>query len=414
MTIQEKINLDDPSLYQEFKSLSEKTSKKPLVLFFGRSTFSDNTKYLFLACQRANPSFEIKWCTAEKRLHEKLLQHGLPSFLVNQDWRETVNLFLEAACTVYCENPYSALWSLPLLRGCLSGATQIQLWHGISVKHLDLMLIPHENFNILSHVFRNNLIAATQIDFLASSSSHFDEFWVKSFGASKILRTGQARNEVLFRDAHHLELIDSVFTEKEEEIFSKDSTKVLIAPTWQRTRETWINSEDFLNKLNDIGAKENIDFFIKQHPFTLRIDGNKQSKTKRKYIHSLDPGFDIYPWLRFFSAMIGDYSSIMFDYLATEMPVLTLELEDKSSFEPDWSLLPSCEGLYAFTPQNFKEVFDMALKKHPKRAEQKEMIRLFYETDLRDTNKSLIHFLEQESFRKTTKDYEVQKLGVTS
>ena len=148
MTTQEKINLDNPSLYQEFKSLSEKTSKKPLVLFFGRSTFSDNTKYLFLACQRANPSFEIKWCTAEKRLHEKLLQHGLPSFLVNQDWRETVNLFLDAACAVYCENPYSALWSLPLLRGCLSGATQIQLWHGISVKHLDLMLIPHENFNI--------------------------------------------------------------------------------------------------------------------------------------------------------------------------------------------------------------------------------------------------------------------------
>jgi CDP-glycerol glycerophosphotransferase (TagB/SpsB family) len=261
-------------------------------------------------------------------------------------------------------------------------------------------------------VFRTNLISATQIDYLASSSSHFDAFWVKAFGPSKLLRTGQARNEVLCRDAHHLELIDSVFTEKEEAIFSKDSTKVLVAPTWQRSHETWINSENFLNTLNEIGKKENIDFFIKQHPFTLRMGEKNQTPNKRNHVHTLDPGFDVYPWLRFFSAMISDYSSIMFDYLATGMPVLSLDLEEKKTpYEPDFSLLPATSGLYQFTSKNFQEILNTALKKHPKRAEQKEMIGLFYETNIRETNQSLINFLEEQVNLKATKSYEVHEIG---
>jgi CDP-glycerol glycerophosphotransferase len=405
----EQINLQNPALYHEFKFLSEKTTKKSLVLFFGRSTFCDNSKYLFLACQRQNPKFNVVWCTAEKELHARLIKHGLASFYVAEDWRNTVNLFLEAACVVYCENPYSALWGLPILRGCLSGATQIQLWHGVSVKHLDLMLIQHQYFNILSSKFRDNLIAATQIDYLASSSAYFDPFWIKAFGAAKLLRVGQARNEVLFRDAYDLELIDSIFNEEIESVFSSDSMKILIAPTWQRNKNTWLNSELFFKKIDEIGKRKNIDFYLKLHPFSLR-DDHLQSNYRKKYkrVHQLDAGFDVYPWMKFFHAIISDYSSIMFDFLTTGKPTFSLVINDgRHSFEPDFSLLPSIDGLYQFTPENFDEIFFATLKNHEKRAEQQEMICKIFETDPRSTNQILINFLENEVSYKVNKKFEV-------
>ncbi len=412
MSKQETVNLKNPALYHDFKTLSEKSTKKQLVLFFGRNTFSDNSKYLFLACRRLNPNFNVVWCTAQKDLHDRLIKHGLPSFYVPEDWRNTVNLFLEAACVVYCENPYSALWDFPVLRGCLHGATKIQLWHGISVKHLDLMLIQHQDFNILSTNFRENLISAIEIDYLTSSSAFFDPFWIKSFGVSQLLRVGQARNEVLFRDAFDLELIDSIFTEELESVFSSTSIKILVAPTWQINKDTWLSSENFFKKIEDIGERENIDFYIKLHPFVI-LDDNSEDEFKKNYkrVHKLNSGFDVYPWMKFFAAIISDYSSIMFDFLMTGKPTMSLVINDgRRTFEPDFSLLPSISGLYQFTPENFDEILFATLKFHAKHADQQIMISQIFETDPKTTNQTLISFLEKEVDQKVNKSYEVYKL----
>ena len=74
------INPLDPALYFEFEHLSRKVEKKPIVLFFGRKTFSDNTKYLFLACVRANPNFQVMWCTWDKNLHDSLKAEEVKPF----------------------------------------------------------------------------------------------------------------------------------------------------------------------------------------------------------------------------------------------------------------------------------------------------------------------------------------------
>ena len=40
--------LEEMQLRSELAELSRRVRKRPLVLFFGRNSFSDNTKYLFL------------------------------------------------------------------------------------------------------------------------------------------------------------------------------------------------------------------------------------------------------------------------------------------------------------------------------------------------------------------------------
>src|SRR5205085_105156 len=58
--------------YFEFAELSQRTLKRPLVLFFGRPTFADNTKYLYLAALKANTGCEVIWCGFNKPLLTQL------------------------------------------------------------------------------------------------------------------------------------------------------------------------------------------------------------------------------------------------------------------------------------------------------------------------------------------------------
>lgn len=388
------INPLEPALYFEFEHLSHKVEKKPIVLFFGRKTFSDNTKYLYLACVRANPNFQVMWCTWDKNLYDTLKQFDLPCLLLNQDLKTSTTLLLDAAAAVFCENPYVALQGLPMFRGCLAGAKKIQLWHGVSVKQLDLMLIQH--LSVLDKLFRNNIVAASDIDYLASTSSNLDGFWYKSFGTKNLLRIGQARNEVILRAPNSLEYLGSIFSADQEEIFSKAAPKILVCPTWQRHRQHWLATDACYDELEKIGHETGCYFFVKLHPFMLNI-GQDSSKTKiYERVVFLDAGFDVYPWMRHFSALVTDYSSIMFDFILTGKPALTLNIpvEKKLNFEPDYSLIPNIKYAYEFEPISFKETLINALEKHPLADTQNQMCQALFETDPLQTCSQLIGFLE--------------------
>src|SRR5690349_4549585 len=77
--------LDDRHLADEFAQLSRKLRKRPLVLFFGRSTFADNSKYLFLRAAAQPRGYDIAWCTINPQLTAELQARGLPCLLLSQD-----------------------------------------------------------------------------------------------------------------------------------------------------------------------------------------------------------------------------------------------------------------------------------------------------------------------------------------
>lgn len=406
----ETINVYDPALFFEFRDLSLKMAKKPLVLFFGRKTFSDNTKYLFLACVRSNPDFEVKWCTWDQNLHETLEEHGLPSFLITKDFQTTTTLCLEAAAAVFCENTHTALRGVPVLRGCLAGSKKIQLWHGISVKRLDLMIV-HE-MNLLDKGFRANCIGASDFDFMASTSSKLDSFWVKAFGTRHILRVGQPRNEVIVRAPHIEEFIGAILSPTEEAVFASSATKVLVAPTWQRVNPHWISTDGFHAALEVIGKKNNIFFCTKQHPFSAVNSTTDKSKKRYEHVLFLDAGFDVYPWQSSFSALITDYSSIMFDFILTEKPVLTYDIpsDKKLSFEPDYSLIPDVPFTYEFSEKTLESQLLLSMQAHPKLTAQKNMVEALYETETSQSSTQLISFLDQVVHDATDTPFQIQNL----
>jgi CDP-glycerol glycerophosphotransferase len=105
--------------------LSLKAVKRPLVLFFGRATFADNTKYLYLAMLQAATGCDVLWCTQHKPLLAELTANGLPCHDLGGDPKKTCNILLEASVAVFCENPATALGLNSTFSGCLAGA---QTW----------------------------------------------------------------------------------------------------------------------------------------------------------------------------------------------------------------------------------------------------------------------------------------------
>ncbi len=381
-------------------SISQRNKKKKIVLFFGREHFSDNTKYLFLHTQSKQCNFEAIWCSTEKTLITSLQNSNLPCHhICDENAAETVKLFLSAAVAVFSVNPSQSLNGSEELFSCLQGASQIQLWHGVSVKHLLLKLLPH--LDVLSYDFRRPVDFASRADGILSTSSHLDTFFNEAFGSKRIIRAGYPRNEVIVREPTPSELIGSELPENILNALSNTKRKkILFAPTWQRAgAELATNSAEFLLQLIQYCKQFDADLFIKNHPLYLHASDTKALTTN---VYFINANIDLYPHLTQFDMLITDYSSIMFDFLLTEKPVLKLQLalDEHRSFEPDYSLIPQVEFAYDYTQETLPVILYEALFNDTMRANRKKMCELLFQTDPTQACASLLKCLEQEVIRR--------------
>ena len=365
-------------LYHDLAELSRKTPKQPRVLFFGRPAFADNTKYLYLAAAKAAAGYEVIWCSWSKSLIAQLRAHDLRCFDLTADLRESMNLLLTASVAVFCENPNTALGRSNVFSGCLAGAQKIQLWHGVSVKQLDLMLIPH--LDLRNPDFRNAIKFATRVDHFLSTSSELDDFWVRAFGCTSLVRAGQPRNETIVRPPTAQEMIGAELSDEHAALLHGNKRKFLLVPTWQRGQPMYISTPEFHARLAEWAERTNSVVFVKSHPFFVQFEGVSGDQGSVVFLNA---GVDVYPWMSKFDALITDYSSIMFDFLLTNRPIFTFETRTQVAygFEPDYSLIPDVPFRYPFTRESFEAVVEANLASHPLAASQRELTARIYETD---------------------------------
>lgn len=403
-----KMELDILHLDQvgrELATLSKVVPKRPLVLFFGRPTFSDNTKYLYLEALGAAREYEVLWMTATPTLHDELTANGLPSFNFMANPSDAVRLMLQATVAVFCENMNAAFGGNNLFAGALAGARKVQLWHGVSVKQLDLMLIPHLDAN--DSGFRNAVKLATRTEYFLSTSRQLDAFWAQSFGASQMVRAGQPRNAVVVREATAHEMIGARVSDAQRAVLDDPTIrKIIVVPTWQRGNPLFISTAPFYERLVRWAERENVAIFVKQHPF--RVGAALPVELPRR-LFFLDAGVDVYPWLSRFDALVTDYSSIMFDYLLTGKPVFTFDARTETAygFEPDWSLVPDTPFRYAFDAENMEQVLDDNFEAHPLQESQRTMCAQLFETDARTAATELLRLLDHCNADALTREVQV-------
>ncbi|MEP4890017.1 MAG: CDP-glycerol glycerophosphotransferase family protein [Aliiglaciecola sp.] len=201
----------------------------------------------------------------------------------------------------------------PDLRYAVKGSKTIQIWHGIPLKKIGHLA----NYKTVKY----DLVISTS-DFVT------DYAFSKIFDYQRIINSGYPRNDVLFdqgNDKKSLALVD-----QDIYAWAKNSNNKLIVytPTWRG--DSFDSNPINLDKLNKFAKQHDLLIVLKMHPF-IRPESffdsmeNDDYQFTPDYQHNIvfyPSTSDIYPLLAMSSLLITDYSSIYFDYLLLDKPIV--------------------------------------------------------------------------------------------
>lgn len=199
----------------------------------------------------------------------------------------------------------------------------INLWHGIPIKSMALM-----------NKSKADSIGYIQDDFFISTSSFFNTIMNACLGieVSKYLITGYPRNDYLFNEAGRFHLNTIL---KRKNIDLEPSNRILMyMPTFRDNKsenkgENIFYFDDFdMNMFSKFLDKNQLTLLLKLHPNEESIILERINENKFKniiIIKSEDLEFhqiDLYKVINAVDLLITDYSSIYFDYLLLDRPII--------------------------------------------------------------------------------------------
>ena len=300
------------SLPYAFLSLFSKRDKK-LIVFSAMHcrTFDSNSKFLFLHFLNNEKDYTSYFVINDDELREKLTKEYGNHFIDTRT-KEGKKIALKAKTWVvsWLDTPLGGMF-LKFRR------LVIHLGHGTPLKCIGMM---EKDGKLLKKMYY--LLCQTNISYSLASTPFIANIIQKSIGFSKkhVLINGQPRTEVVFEKPQQLhEFIDGF-------------THVLYAPTWRQHSEIKLFPfDDFsLTDLQNFLSKEKIIIHIRFHPAYEEDIPKEILALENISLFSAKKYPEIMDYLNLFDALITDYSSIYFDYMLLERPMIFLpyDLED--------------------------------------------------------------------------------------
>lgn len=255
------------------------------------------------------------------------IKHYRPYFVINDDTlREQLNMtignyFIETKTfhgKLFALK--ASIWFISSLEFPVGGfflacgRNVIHLGHGTPLKNIGLL---EKNISSLKRIYYG--IIKTNISYTLASSIFFRPIISRFLGVSenRVLVAGHARNDRLFINAK-LDL---------NKIVGKENMKhILYVPTWRTTAKVkFFPFIDFAeDELADFLVDNDINIFIRTHPgFEDEID-RKILDIPNVYVFSEKEYGEIMDYLNLFDLLITDYSSVYFDYLLLDRPIIFL------------------------------------------------------------------------------------------
>ena len=313
--------------------------------------FSDNAKYLFLYCSQQT---EIKsyWITSNKELVLSLKEQGLKSY--HKYSIKGIWLSITSKLYIYDSRTSS-------INHCTSaGALKVNLWHGSPLKTIDRdITVKHNAFYIGNHTWGPKRYLVRMMmpewfvvaDMMIATSKKVKQYFKSAFGSPNIEITGYPRNDIIISPNLYAKYLGF-----EQEIIASITTKktILYAPTFRDTnrfnRETPIDWE----RLNDLLKENNTTFLIKLH----RHDYSMVMNQEYSNIRVLDNESDMYPLFAKVDLLVTDYSSIFFDFLLTNKPVLFFPYDKVTYLTKDRSMYDDYDLVTpGYKAYNFEELY---------------------------------------------------------
>ena len=291
--------------------------------------FTDNAKYFYIYFHhiRKDQQHQLIWISKNRKVVKLLRSQNMPAeYLYSPKGVWTVLRASRAFLTHQLKDINGPM---------LGGAKVIQLWHGIPLRKIgfngdwnDAGLSGQVKlFLYRAMPFNYYMTCHTLIAPSLSAKESYKEAFKLSFESEEsyknIIILGQPRNDALLPDY----TFESALFPKVEKLkrYSERYEKIVSwLPTHRSALKTTLidvikQSGLEMKILNAFCKRQNILFVIKPH--FLEVD--VLSKEVDKYDHLLIyDAIDPYPLLNFTDILITDYSSVYFDFLLTQKPIL--------------------------------------------------------------------------------------------
>lgn len=302
------------------------------------SMFADNSKYFFVyANDIITPGKRVVLLTSDRQLQESVIKAGGVA-MMHPTFRSL--LMLLQCGTVVTDLLVSGYY--PLIRS----AQFVQIWHGAPLKHIELDLyrkrlagIP-SFFRLFLKIQKSIIGRYPVYDIVVSTSQYFiEKTFLSSFKARQFLATGYPRNDILFgwpnpdTPAGRLARInvDLQTIAQVENARREGKIICLYAPTYRKNLSNPFESVIDLSGLSEFAGRHNILIVLKLHP----VMHGRYALSRYPNLLAYESHSDVYPLMPLCDVLITDYSSIYFDYLLLDRPILFFAYDLESYLQED-------------------------------------------------------------------------------
>ena len=283
--------------------------------------FADNPKYLFLYVYQKQPEITGIWLTRNKAILADLRARGYDAYYMHS--LRGILYSMRASCIIFSVgvsdvNLYTT-----------KGTKSVQLWHGTPLKKLELAqghqtLTPGSSY--AQRLTDEGLRPNKNYDVVIATSDESKQTMKTVFSdAREIAVTGYPRNDVLlgapWLGTLNVEYVRRIKRELDFQFL------FLYLPTYRqeasRELDLFARYGFEANTVNQTLRELNAVLIIKRHLYDGEADLDSDGARFERIITLSDKDLpDIYPLLREVDVLITDYSSVFFDYLLLDRPIV--------------------------------------------------------------------------------------------
>jgi len=301
--------------------------------------FADNPKYFFLHCaSRESHAVHAVWLSMSSTVVRRIRALGYPAY----HRLSPSGLWYALRAGVYIFD----CRVMDVSSVASSGAVKVNLWHGVPLKMIERDISQANNAltqaNHGSPLVRaaNKLLRpqlSERYDYLLGTSRATCERLAGAFGVatSQVINGGYPRTDVLLTldDEARFRMPEEERVIEQCRAYANEGTRVLL---YMPTFRDWRNDADRVIPI-DWPALDNL---LQQHGGALfcKLHPGDQARLPDlaglSRVHLIPSSVDPYPILRHTDALISDYSSIFFDYLLLDRPLVfyPYDLDDYRKF----------------------------------------------------------------------------------
>lgn len=286
--------------------ISKLIPKDEKIWIFGAwfgDKYGDNSKYLFEYVTNNYPEIKAIWLTKDKSTLEIIQKKGYKVYKTHsfKGYYYSIKASVSFVSTSFNDINHYVFTGI-----------YINLWHGIPLKKIvyDDKLTNSIDYNSLQKKFSRMLFpfihSPEDFNYIIASSKDETKNLATAFkkNIKDILITGLPRNDVFDQNKRSMK-------------------KVIYMPTHRNEGELDIATMflDDLDTINKNFISLNLELYIKLHYYHMKnID--LQNYSNIFIIKDEDIEQDIYSVINDFDLLITDYSSIYFDFLLTDRPII--------------------------------------------------------------------------------------------